>query len=99
CSQCGMRRLASSEAHPMARSPMPDSTIIPTSLSKVLARVRGETAPGHLFPGQLAPGLLARRRYRVVRPDDLLVLEFMLHNLEVADGRLQRIDASDPGVL
>lgn len=55
---------------------------------------------GELVAGIVDAGLLWRlNRYRVIRPDDLLVLDISLDNLTPRNGVLAKQDAAKPGLL
>jgi hypothetical protein len=69
-------------------------------VAATLGRLNRAELRGELVAGLIDAGLLARlRRLRVVRPDDLLVLDFELDNLVPRSGRLVRNDSSRPGLL
>lgn len=79
---------------------MPERRTLGLDVASALGRLNRADMRGELVAGLIEVGLLARlRRYRVVRPDDLLVLDFELDNIGVRNRKLAREDASRPGLL
>lgn len=69
-------------------------------VTDALRTLNREDLRGELVAGIINAGVLARvGRYRVIRPDDLLVLNIALDNLVVRNGKLARQDAAKPGLL
>jgi len=79
---------------------MPTRKTAASSLASVLADLNTVDQRGRLVAGLIDHGLLQRTaRHRVIRPDDLLVLDLLIDNLGISDGKLQRLDAGKPGLL
>jgi hypothetical protein len=81
-------------------SAMPDRKKTAASLADTLAAFNRIDQRGRLVAGLVDHGWLPRlARYRVVRPDDLLVLDLALDGLLVKNGRLRRAEKGKPGLL
>ena len=79
---------------------MPARKNAASSLATTLAALNTVDQRGQLLAGLVDHDLLLRAiRHRVIRPDDLLVLDLALDNLGISKGKLKRLDASKPGLL
>lgn len=79
---------------------MPDRRTIGRDIGLTLGRLNRVDQRGELVAGLVDVDLTAfLLRYRIVRPDDLLVLDVSLSNLVPRAGVVRRRDADRPGLL
>lgn len=79
---------------------MPDRKTPGLEVGQAFQRLNQAELRGEIVAGLVDSGLVARLlRRRVVRPDDLLVLDISLDNLDAPKGFFLRRDTSKPGLL
>lgn len=79
---------------------MPDRTSVVSRVADALRELNRTDRRGELVAGLIDAGIAWRlRRYRVIRPDDLLVLDIALDNIATSGGVMTRADSGKPGLL
>lgn len=79
---------------------MPDRTIAGPRVADAFRELNRTDLRGELVAGLIDAGVAWRlRRFRVIRPDDLLVLDIALDNIGIGGGVMTRAEAGKPALL